>query len=225
MPAFIDMTGQRYGRLIAKTYLGPRHRRWRCQCDCGNVVDVMAGNLRSGMTRTCGCIFRAGDPEHPRRKHGNAMAGARTPEYEVWEQMKGRCHTPSNKSYKNYGARGIFLCDRWRKDFAAFIADMGPRPGNGPREYSIERIDNNKGYEPGNCVWIPLAQQARNRRNNRLITHEGRTQYLSAWAKESKVSPEHLRGRLRDGWYFEDAIKLPAGAKRPRKRPRSDPEP
>jgi hypothetical protein len=211
MPDFIDLTGQRFARLTAEAYMGPRQKQWKCRCDCGNETFASGYELKKGKRISCGCVFRANDPDHPRKTHGMK----RSPEYMIWVQMKGRCHNPSNKSWKNYGGRGITMCERWRNDFAAFLHDMGPRPGNGHREYSVERLDNNKGYEPDNCTWIPLVEQARNRRNNRLITHEGRTQYLSAWAKESKVSPEHLRGRLRDGWDFGDAIALPAGARKP----------
>lgn len=139
--------------------------------------------------------------------------------------MRKRCRNPNDKGYKNYGGRGIRVCERWDRSFSAFMEDMGPRPGTADREYSIERLDNDKGYEPGNCIWVPLPDQATNRRNNRNITHDGRTQCLQAWAVEAGISGQHLRGRLRDGWYFEDAIALPVGAKRPRKRPRNHPEP
>jgi hypothetical protein len=125
--------------------------------------------------------------------------------------MRKRCSNPNDANYEKYGARGIRVCARWEK-FESFIADMGRKPG--PR-YSVERRDNNGNYEPGNCYWATDTEQARNKRSNRLITHDGRTQCLSAWAAESPVSPQHLRGRLRDGWEFADAIRAPLGAKRP----------
>jgi hypothetical protein len=220
MPAFIDLTGQRFGRLVAESYIKPPHRRWQCRCDCGNVARVPAGNLRSGMTNSCGCLLKYGIG---RRTHGFT----RTRVYEIWKSMRKRCRNPNDPSFKHYGARGIKVCERWDKDFLAFLEDMGLPPGDGQkeREYSVERVNNDGDYAPDNCVWVPLPDQATNRRNNRNITHAGRTQCLQAWADESKVTGQHLRGRLRDGWYFEDAISLPVGARRPRKRPRNDPEP
>ena len=104
---------------------------------------------------------------------------------------------------------------------AVRIADMGRRPSDGLR-YTVERKNNNGNYEPGNCVWATYGEQARNKRGNRLITHNGRTQCLSAWAAESKVSPEHFRGRLRDGWPMDEALAAPPSGRKKRKGPRAD---
>lgn len=136
------------------------------------------------------------------------------PEYQVWLQMKCRCHAPSGKGFKHYGARGIIVCDRWKTSFAAFIQDMGRRPGNG-RKWQIERIDNNGNYEPSNCKWAGIKEQSRNKRCNRFFEHNGRSLILSDWATETRVSYELLKRRvLTAGWSITRAIETPVNAPR-----------
>jgi hypothetical protein len=124
------------------------------------------------------------------------MTSWKTPEYRAWSAMKLRCANPNNEQYHNYGGRGITVCDRWRQSFAAFLVDMGPRPS--PR-HSIDRIDNNGNYEPGNCRWATSREQNRNRRNNIVLTHDGRTMCLADWARELGVPRGTLLARYRDG--------------------------
>lgn len=141
-----------------------------------------------------------------RRTHGMS----RTPVYRVWEGMLKRCRSPKDISYPRYGARGIKVCKRWH-DFAAFYADMGPRPSP---KHSIERRSNDGDYEPSNCFWATKTEQQRNMRSNRLVTHDGRTQCVAAWADESPVSAAVLSSRLFKGWSFADALRLPKGVRR-----------
>lgn len=137
------------------------------------------------------------------------------PEYQVWLQMKGRCHNPRNKRYHYYGGRGIAVCKKWRDSFTAFLADMGPRPEGG----RLERENNNKGYTPTNCVWATQHQQARNKRNNRWYTYKGRTLILSDGARETGIRKGLLRTRLVVlGWDVAKALETPVGA--PRKNSR-----
>lgn len=136
---------------------------------------------------------------------------SRTPIYRLWEGIINRCRCPSDTNYSRYGGRGITVCERWY-DFANFYADMGPRPSS---KHSIERRDNNGNYEPENCYWTTKLVQQRNMRSNRLMTYEGRTQCVAAWADESPVSAAVLRYRLFKGWPFADALRLPKGARRP----------
>lgn len=137
------------------------------------------------------------------RKHG--MHG--TPTYGSWRSMKRRCHDPKHKSYPRYGARGVAVCDRWRESFESFLADMGPRP-NGK---TLDRFPNPNGhYEPGNCRWATPAEQARNRRDNVLVTIGERTQCLADWAKEYGIDRYRVSCRIHQrGWTAHRAITTP----------------
>jgi hypothetical protein len=120
--------------------------------------------------------------------------------------MKERCCNPSNKHYKDYGARGIAICDRWQTSFEAFLEDMGPKPTG---KYTIERVDNSKGYSPENCIWATDKTQARNTRNNRCFTLNGETQCLSAWAEDYGIEYPILWSRIKRGWPIEKALTTP----------------
>ena len=134
--------------------------------------------------------------------HG--MSDTRT--YYVWKLMRQRCSKPTDKDFHNYGARGITVCDRWQ-DFRNFLADMGEKPEG----YSIERVDNNKGYSPDNCKWIPMSQQARNRRMVRYLTIDGITHNLSDWCRHFGIKPCRAFQRLHWGWSEYDAVSKPLG--------------
>ena len=165
MPRFIDRTGQVFGRLtVLEEAISGRNRKWRCQCLCGNVVIVQGGNLQRGVSRSCGCLHK----ELLRQrltKHGSAAGGQRTSTYQTWQSMLKRCSNPNNHHYHLYGGRGILVCERW-KDFNNFLADMGEKPTG----MSIERRDNDRGYEPDNCTWATNETQIRNRRVTRYVT-------------------------------------------------------
>lgn len=161
MTATIDITGVRYGRLVAQKRIGSRggHALWLCKCDCGKEAEKTLGKLRFGWTTKCGhrCELSV--------RHGYAKRDKYYPTYMVWANMKSRCGNPLNPEYKNYGGRGITFCDRW-KLFDNFLEDMGDKPAN----TSIDRIDNDGNYEPHNCRWATLDQQLMNRRNSIYIT-------------------------------------------------------
>lgn len=166
---FRNIQHQRFGRLFVQCYAcssqrGKITRRyWLCNCDCGGYAIVEATALIGGKTTSCGC--RQSEVTIERNidmtDHGEA---SKTVEYFAWQAMKSRCNNPNASKYHLYGGRGIRVCDRWQNDFSAFLADMGRRP---PDKTSLDRIDGNKGYEPGNCRWANDFEQNRNRNFNR----------------------------------------------------------
>ncbi len=176
-------------------------RRWLCQCDCGTETNVREPALKFGRTKSCGCLQR--DFGH---RHGYARGGRYTPEYDVWRQMNERCHNLEHSSYPSYGARGIVVCDAWRNSFDAFLADMGKRPS--PR-HTVERRDNNVQYSPDNCCWATRSEQSRNKRSNHLLTHDGKTLCLAAWAERIGIASHTIRRRLKLGWDVAKALTTP----------------
>jgi hypothetical protein len=207
-----DSTEPRFGRLLV---IGPAevrkgHKRWTCRCDCGAIRVVAQDNLRSGHTLSCGCLNRVRLSQP--RKHGHSKRGKKTRAFNAWCLMKQRCLDRNFPSYPRYGGRGITVCERWRDSFENFLADMGePPPGT-----SIDRENNEGNYEPGNCRWATLKEQARNKRSSRLLSLGGRTQCLAAWAEEVGIGVKVLERRVHQGWSHERALTTPVRHCKPR---------
>ncbi len=194
-----DRTGKRYGNLIALSFSGMArggNAMWKVQCDCGKVWDVRGSDLRSGNTTSCGCA-------RVRIKHGATRAGKPTREYRTWKNMKTRCFNQNNSEFKNYGARGISVCERWRNSFGNFLEDMGECPPG----LTLERVNNSGNYKPSNCRWATRKEQNRNSRRNRLLTVDGVTRCVSEWAELLNLPSSTIRMRLRRGWTDADALK------------------
>lgn len=188
---FGSLTVEGNTRPVEKRTRGVKQERlWVCRCACGNRIVARASNVKNGTTESCGCS----------RRRGHGMA--RTPEHKAWVAIKQRCFNPNASNHKNYGARGITMCDEWLNDFAAFYLNVGPRPS---ARHSIERINNNGNYEPGNVRWATAKEQMRNRRNSRLVTFENKTLCVSAWAEHLGLTVPQMVRRLRN-WPLKRAL-------------------
>jgi hypothetical protein len=191
-----SIAGLRFGRLVAIEE-APGPRNWRCVCDCGAEAIVRKNNLRSGNTTSCGCWRREA---RPRLTHGLTDH----PLYDIWYEMMQRCHREDDPKYHYYGGRGIVVCDRWH-DVRNFVADLKDRPDG----LTIDRIDVNGNYEPGNVRWATRKQQQRNRRCNRLVDIDGDVRTLIEWSEISAVSYTTIAHRLHRGWSPYDAVFTP----------------
>ena len=202
--------GDRFGRLVAVSLAGYKkwgYHAWLCRCDCGATPVVDSGSLRTGNTKSCGCIVREmSGAKSPRFKHGGTCGRIPTPEYAIWQGMVKRCTVPSCNHFDRYGGRGISVCDRWR-DFRLFLEDMGDRPST---SHSIERINNDGNYCPENCKWATRDEQSNNRSNSTKITYNGKTLTSTQWQKETGIPHRQIRCRIFElGWTAERALTTP----------------
>ena len=203
-----DLTGKVFGCLVALRMIrGGRLIRWECLCDpvhggCGATTTKYAQNLISRTANSCGCQYRT-SLGHASR----ARDGGQSPEYRTWNRMIYRCEDAKCVAFFRYGGRGIKVCSRWRESFAAFLADMGPRPSN---KHSIDRINGDGDYEPNNCRWATRVQQARNVKTNCRLTARGETRCLVEWIPVASVTANAIRSRIKAGWSHERAIFEPA---------------
>lgn len=192
--------GMQLGQLTLLSR-GPTKRHWRVRCSCGLVwttnIYSAAYMMRRGGSPACRrCAHRrldASSKDHPR-------------EYATWRSMKHRCHNPTNHKYRDYGGRGIRVCARWRRSFAAFLADMGERPSP---THSLDRIDNDGNYTPKNCRWATRIEQGRNTRRARMLTLDGVTRNAAAWAAALGMHRRTLHARLASGWDLRRALTTP----------------
>jgi hypothetical protein len=197
-----DETGRQFGRLTVAAFAGyqtvAREAMWQCICSCGTTVTVRAASLRNGHTTSCGCYV---SEQTALRNSVHGLYGH--PLYGAWGQMITRCTNPNDKSYPDYGGRGIAVCDRWRNSFEAFLTDMGERPDG----MTLDRIDGDGDYEPGNCRWATAAEQQRNRRNSVWLEYAGVGLPLTDWAAALGLNYYTLHNRVTQlGWPAERAL-------------------
>lgn len=165
-----DITGKRYGRLLAEEFVGRNTKGnalWKCTCDCGAEKIAVLAELNRGKVKSCGCLARELSSQRTSKiatKHGNCTKANRSSEYDAWRSMKKRCTNPNYKQWADYGGRGITVCKEWLDSFDAFLRDVGHKP---EPHLTLDRIDNNGNYEAGNVRWADRTTQSRNRRNYR----------------------------------------------------------
>lgn len=201
MSRAIDMTGKRFGELQVlreSGRAGDGKIKWIARCGCGSEFAATGVRIRSGEVKTCPACSR----ERVRLAHVT-HGERRTPEYRTWTHIKSRCLNSNVPEFKHYGGRGVSICDRWRESYEAFLEDMGRRP---PGKHSIDRIDVNGDYEPGNCRWATHIEQGNNKRCNRLIEINGETKTMAQWADFAGISRETMLKRVKKGFTGSDLI-------------------
>lgn len=196
-PNRLMLEGKRFGHVIAKEYLG--HSRWLCVCDCGNTVIGTVGKLKDGRRRSCGkCKFR-----YDHKIHG----GYKTRLWRIWDGMKARCNNSNAPNFKNYGGRGIKVCKEWLTSFDSFREWAF---SNGyANNLTIDRINNDQGYNPTNCRWVSLKAQANNKRTNHLLTYNGESKTISQWSESTGLSWNCIKKRIDAGWSVERTLTTP----------------
>ena len=190
----VDLTGQRFGRLKVLEFV-PNDRRkayWKCQCDCGNITTIIGRDLRRGHTLSCGC-FQIEQAVKCNTKHNSKH----TRIYSIWCGMKQRCLNSNNESYKDYGGRGITICEEWLNDFKVFY-DWALQNGY-TDELTIDRIDVNGNYEPNNCRWTDMKTQQRNKSSNVFVEYQGRKITIAEAASELGIKRNVLYARYSKG--------------------------
>jgi|ERR1700759_4551745 len=198
MPAFIDLTGQKIHEwtVICRAHLKPRRTQWLCRCKCGKDSIVQSSHLISGKSKKCKiCHNKIAVGKRP-LKHGGCKY-KNSSEYVTWISMKTRCLNPNDDHWPNYGGRGIEICKEWENDFLSFKTDMGHRPKN----CSLDRIDNSKGYSKENCRWASHRQQCENKRTNVTLELNGIVKTKTQWARDYGI-PYSSFSRLikKTGW-------------------------
>lgn len=211
MGNFVDMRdwvmrehGVPDSKLTVVEYIGRnKHSNplWRCKCECGNEIIAIGYRIRSGRIKSCGCMRAV-----PTYRHGDGYKRPRL--YNIWCGMKSRCYCKNAKYYKDYGAKGIVVCDEWKNDYSKF-KEWALSHGYSD-ELTIDRIDNAKNYEPSNCRWATMKEQENNSSHNVVIEYNGEKMTLHQWSEKLNVNYDTLRARLcKRGWSIERAFTTP----------------
>ena len=207
-----NIIGNKYGRLTVieqrgfseTNKHGQRYAVWYCKCDCGNYVERTTDVLKKGKS-SCGCRQKEVLKEMSEYNKKHELSKNRI--YGIWKNMISRCYRKKDIHYPSYGARGITVCDEWKNNSSKFFEWAF---ANGYQEnLTIERIDNNKGYNPENCTWVTKEQQYKNKRQNIMITYQGKTMCAEDWAKETNINAQTIRWRYKKGWSIEKIFEQP----------------
>ena len=214
MADVIDITGQRFGKLFVIERKSPPTKKdtrahWLCRCDCGNFAIVSGKNLRNGNTKSCGCVQK--EKLRIRNYQSAKHHGRNERLYCVWRSMIGRCKDKNHRSYKDYGGRGIKVCNEWLSysGFREWALKTGYDPSAKKIEVTIDRIDNDKDYCPENCRWINMLAQENNKRNNAIYEHNGEKHTIAEWARILGMKDSVFRSRVYHGWDFDRIVNTP----------------
>ena len=181
MGVFADLSGRRFHFLTVTERSTIKRGTcvwWVCACDCGKTTIVRSADLNGGHVKSCGC-YRVVSGHSLHFKHGATAGGQRAPEYRIWKAMKNRCYNTNSPDYDGWGGRGIRVCDEWRHSYDAFLHDVGNRPSP---KHSIDRIDNDGDYAPGNVRWADTFEQASNRRPRKAEARDHKGRFISSAA-------------------------------------------
>ena len=218
MPKLIDLTGKVYGRLLVISQAEltkDKKGQWLCRCSCGKERVIRASNLKRKIrpTQSCGCLLKETYIYDPN-------ANSNLPEYGIWKGMRTRCSDPTIKQWMDYGGRGIKVCPQWESNFSQFLSDVGRRPDP---KMSLDRLDNNGNYEPGNVAWRTKKQQQNNMRSNARLTYKGETMTMTQWCERLGLNRTYVSHRLKRGKTVEEAFEEPVveRLKLKRKEPRT----
>lgn len=210
---FIDLTGKKYGRLTVlnrepnkKTHTD----MWKCQCDCGNFIITRASSLKRGTTQSCGCLQK-----EVLSKMSSKHNMTHTRLYSIWRGMKARCYSKNMKEFEIYGGRGIKVCNEWLDKENGFMNFYTWATANGYKDnLTLDRINNDGNYEPNNCRWLTMKEQAYNRRNNHYITYNNKTHTITDWGRYYNINTGTIYSRLQSGWSIEKALTTPVRKRR-----------
>lgn len=202
-----DLRGRRFGllKVVSRNRKKTGGEYWDCRCKCGNTKTVLASNLLTLKTQSCGCLQKQRASEAT-RTHGES----KTRLYGIWKGMRNRCYNPNVRSYKDYGGRGIVVCQEWQEyeGFRKWALENGYDD-----TLTIERKNCDGNYEPTNCEWIPLPEQGKNTRKNRYIEYDGKRMTLTEWSRYLGGGPNLVTTRLQRGWTEEAAVSTPISKK------------
>lgn len=209
-----NLEGKKFGRL---TVISLSDRRtsggnaiWLCKCDCGSETFVSSSRLKNGSTRSCGCLAKEVTSERMKVNSYRATHHGSTERlYRIWRAIINRCYNKNDTRYKDYGGRGIAVCDEWKKDYSSF-REFALNNGYDPKckygDCTIDRINVDGNYCPENCRFVSFLVQENNKRNNRTLTYKGKTQTVAQWAKETGIKPGTLYSRVERGWSADRAL-------------------
>lgn len=196
-----DLTGQKFGKLTIMKFIVRNekgHSKWLCECECGNEKIILGNNLKSGLTKSCGCICK-NSTRNRMKTHDKSY----TPEHKIWRGLLWRCSDKNQADYKNYGALGIKVCDRWSNSFENFLEDMGDRPID---KHVMGRIDTTGNYEPNNCSWMTKKESCSHSKLNKCLTIGDKTLTIMEWVEISGTNYKTLTNRLYKGWDGKEAV-------------------